>query len=182
MNENILDEFSERLNEEIEASIRGRANFLSALGLSCYTEYIGGLSRKKLKTGESKKNYNCGLKLMGEKYAKLVGKYKGENSMYIRVRCGLVHEYFIKKSSIVWREREPPSGCGIEVDNGGVIIFYSRKYFNDLKGAIAKLIERSKKDTKLSKYITDAAALKTIDASGVIRMQGDFISREEIDF
>ena len=163
----LINEFSKRLDNEIDTTIKGGANYLSALGLSCYTEYVGGLFRKKLEQGESKKNYEEGLKRMGNKYADLVKKISGDDSMYVRIRCGLVHEYFIKKTSIIWLEKEPPTGCGIEVDDENKINFYPRKYFNDLKEVIEELKRQSKKDPKFVKYISNTLPfLDTIHASG----------------
>jgi hypothetical protein len=75
-------------------------------------------------------------------------------------------KYFIKKTLILYRERKPPSGCGIEV-NSGVIAFYLRQYFNDFKNAQRKLKEKYKKNKKMEKFVTETFPnLSTFNMSG----------------
>lgn len=155
MNEKEFNDFIEKMVKEIDTAISGEANYLAAIGLSAYTEYIGGIYRKKIQGGESKNNYNEGLKLMDGDYSKLVSNYNTkENSMYSRIRCGLVHEYFIKKSAIIYRERKPSSGCGIEVNNG-VITLYLQQYFDDFKIALKKLKNEFKNNNEIFEYVSN---------------------------
>lgn len=79
---------------DIDRAIKdAKANFLVALGLSVYTEVIGGLITGHLHdSGWSKRNYQAFLPFLGPEYVELDKKI----DLYRRVRCGLVHEYFIK--------------------------------------------------------------------------------------
>ncbi len=73
-----------------------RANFLVALGLSVYTEIMGGLVTGNLKDPHwSKRNYKAFLPYLGSYYVNL----DNQIDLYSRVRCGLVHEYFVKGRS-----------------------------------------------------------------------------------
>src|SRR5208337_4728892 len=82
--------------KDIEQCMVANANFLVALGLSSYTEIVGGLVTGNLRNlGCSKKNYEAFLNYMGSDYVTL----QNTIDLYTRVRCGLVHEYFVKNTA-----------------------------------------------------------------------------------
>jgi len=77
----------------------GGGNFLAALGLFCYTEF-GGWLRFGYKNGKgqdiSSKNFNDFFEWVGADYA----KFRGAHDVYKVFRCGLAHEYYVKKTCI----------------------------------------------------------------------------------
>src|SRR5678815_767764 len=75
----------------------GGGNFLAALGLLSYTEFGGKLKfncKKPNGTEHASENFNRFFDELGHGYAKL--RSSGHN-VYDTFRCGLAHEYFIKK-------------------------------------------------------------------------------------
>lgn len=87
-------------NDISNATDKAAANFLAALGLSVYTEVMGGLVTGELRSQHrARANYEAFLNYMGSPYL-LLDKQVG---LYDRVRCGLAHEYFIKGPSIIAR-------------------------------------------------------------------------------
>lgn len=107
----------ERMDNDIKVAMKGNATFLSILGLTVYTETLGGLIRNKFEQGECKKNYEAGLRKMGEKYGDLLDK--GYN-LYDVIRCGLVHEFFVKKTVSIAPRLDPPSEPGLRVNPKGI--------------------------------------------------------------
>ncbi len=83
------------------------ANFLVALGLSDYTEVLGGLVTGDLKVKrKAAANYRAFLPYLGDYYVSL----NQQIDLYDRVRCGLAHEYFIKGDAIIARSLVDPNG------------------------------------------------------------------------
>jgi hypothetical protein len=71
-------------------------NFLCALGLLCYTEFMGGVLKGKLRNHRpSSDSFDEFLKYMGYK-AQLSGI-----NVYGIFRCGLAHEYFVKHECVI---------------------------------------------------------------------------------
>lgn len=128
------------IQREIDIAKSGKhaGNFLCALGLMCYTEFAGGLIRNTFKIGESKKNFNYFFRYMGKKYKELL---KNDSSIYKFLRCGLAHEYYVKKNCIIYMPGLR-SETGIRLDKCGVYRLYIGKYFEDFKMAF----ERFEKD------------------------------------
>jgi hypothetical protein len=134
--------------KDINACIEGKANYTAALALSVYTEVLGGLitgnleksNKKNLKqvkrqrqaqTGNlknsSKDNYKTFLICMG--YS------DGEaDKIWRYVRCGFVHQYFIKKESTVYMKGGTK---GIHIKNDRTD-FYVEKYFQEFQDAYYK--------------------------------------------
>jgi len=136
--------------KDINAAIDGEANYLVALALSAYTEFLGGLYRCNIREGQAKKNYNHGLKKLGEEYIRLLDEHGDD--VYERVRCGLVHEYFIKGLAKVWMREPAPTDCGIEFRSDGFINFYVSRYFDDFQHAIDEYIRELYKNKRLMDY------------------------------
>jgi len=136
--------------KDINAAIDGEANYLVALALSSYTEFLGGLYRCRIREGQAKKNYNHGLKKLGGEYIRLLDGHGSD--VYSRVRCGLVHEYFIKGLAKVWMSEPAPTDCGIEFGSDGSINFYVVQYFDDFQRAIDEYIRQLNKNKRLKDY------------------------------
>ena len=88
----------------------GGGNYLCALGLLCYTEFMGGIYLKTFKKS-SHQLFNTFFYLMGENYKKFdeelekrtsIINPKKKLSVYEVFRCGMAHEYFIKQSGVIY--------------------------------------------------------------------------------
>ncbi|MEE8115169.1 MAG: hypothetical protein V3T23_12560 [Nitrososphaerales archaeon] len=124
----ILQNFDEYvfgfMRSDIDAAIRGNANYLAALGLVSYTEVLGGLVTGKLGVvGQSGVNFRAFLPYLGSQYKQLESK---GIDLYDIVRCGLVHNYFIKGESTIHMHAVAP--CGIVASPGGPTYFYVNVY------------------------------------------------------
>lgn len=142
-------------NDISNATDKAAANFLVALGLSVYTEVMGGLVTGRLKKpGKASANYRAFLKYMGPYYVQLDSKI----NLYNRVRCGLAHEYFIKGPGVVARTLADENDSSqnvpgitvsskdapllIRTDTGptklppDTIAFGTRNYFRDFRQAV----------------------------------------------
>ena len=108
-------------------------NFLAALGLLCYTEFMGTMI---LKGQESSGNrFNAFLRLMGEDYNQLIDVKKVD--VYGIFRCGMAHAYFAKNCDIAMLNRNYPAGIVIKPD--GKYLFIVEKYFEDFTNACSRL-------------------------------------------
>ncbi len=124
---------------DIQAAFDANANYLAALGLVAYTEFMGGLIDGTLgEIGNSKKRFYSFWNRMGAEYQSLATQ-RALVKIYSNVRSGLVH-YFIAQDSIVKMTAGDGYGnrCGVEVaEPGGQVVFVVEKYFNDFKAACA---------------------------------------------
>ena len=113
-----------------------RANFLVALGLSAYTEVMGGLVTGQLRNPKwSRKNYEAFLPFLGAHYVDL----QSQIDLYRRVRCGLVHQYFVKGRAMIAvkfaREDAPGIVYTSEFDHISISI---ERYFQDFKVGVQR--------------------------------------------
>jgi len=82
------------IQRELDIAVSGTAgNFLCALGLLCYTEFMGGLKLRKFSqsNGEASKRFNTFFDYLGQEYRDF-GK---QCNVYKVFRCGLAHQYFV---------------------------------------------------------------------------------------
>ena len=107
------------MRADIDAAIRGKANYLAALGVVSYTEILGGLRTGKLGLKNySSSNFNAFLPYLGKEYRDFAPK---DINLFDLVRCGLVHNYFVKgRDSSIWMSAS--SSCGIIASAGGPTI------------------------------------------------------------
>ncbi len=102
---------------DIKAVISKSANFLTALGQVAYTEIIGSFITEG---GKSCENFDAFFGRLGEKYANLLKRHnKGRHIIYDDLRCGLIHEYLVKRKPFT--------------------IYHSLKAWKDLKNEVGKL-------------------------------------------
>jgi hypothetical protein len=119
---------------DINAAIDRGAYYLAALGLVSYTEVLGGLLTSNLGVERtSRKNFKAFLPYLGEGYVAL--EKKGID-VYGDVRCGLVHNYFIKTDSLkgastIWEADPKSSSPGIVASSKGPTSFYVNIYARD---------------------------------------------------
>jgi len=123
---------------------KAKANFLVALGLSTYTEIMGGFVTGHLQdSGWSRKNYEAFLPYLGTYYEEL----KHQIDLYTRVRCGLVHEYFIKGRFMIARNFDQENRPGVYYDESlDHITIAVENYFQDFQAGVQRFYEILKSD------------------------------------
>jgi len=173
------NDFLEFICNDIGSGINSKANFLTALGLSVYTEFLGGLYNRSHEhrtitvenkpIGQTQYNYETGLKKMGTPYENLLNRYG--KSIYIRVRCGLVHEYHIKGSVTIWMRKESNSNTAIWVDETtNAINFHVVEYYHVFRKALRKYVDEIKLpgDNLLRDYFLKMWNAETYDTTAVL--------------
>ena len=120
------------MRSEVDLAIQGNAPNLAALGVVTYTEFLGGLATGQLaQRGCSEANFLAFLQYLGSEYESLAARGV---DLYDVVRCGLIHEYFIKGDSTIWPHASAP--CGIISSLDGPTYFIVSVYRDHLfKGA-----------------------------------------------
>ena len=78
--------------------IIGGSNFLGALDLLCYTEFMGGILTGSFSRGSDKSRFDAFFNTLGPDYK----AFNQRINVYKVFRCGMVHEYFVKKSAVVY--------------------------------------------------------------------------------
>ncbi len=111
----------------------GSGNFLVALGLLCYTEFAGSLI-PSVGSG-SRTKFDTFFDRLGEGYRSL----RGSHNVYNIFRCGLAHEYFVKKNCTVSVTATPNGSPGVGLQSNGSYYFANSNYFNDFKKAFEDL-------------------------------------------
>jgi len=112
----------------------GGGNFLAALGLLCYTEFGGKLRfgnkhKHKHRKDYSSANFNQFFDLLGPPYK----AFRDKHNVYDIFRCGLAHEFYVKKSCVIsMLETGPGLGLGGE---SGRYFFVVESYCRDLRKA-----------------------------------------------
>jgi hypothetical protein len=109
----------------------GGGNFLAALGLLCYTEFGG-----KLQHGNdaASADFNQFFDSLGADYQ----SFRGNHNVYDIFRCGLAHEYYVKRSCDI-AMLASGLGPGIGIDSSGRYYFVVESYCRDLKKAFDNL-------------------------------------------
>jgi len=109
----------------------GGGNFLVALGLLCYTEFAGSL----LTTGSGAgKRFNAFFDELGPRYK----AFRKQHNVYGDLRCGLAHEYFVKKKSCTINMLRGHSPIGI-AHTGNHYTFNVEAYWHDFERALDRL-------------------------------------------
>lgn len=121
------------IERELKLAKSGKdaGNFLAALGLLCYTEFAGKL---KYGSGAASRNFNQFFDELGYRYK----KFRSNHNVYDIFRCGLAHEYYVKKTCQI-----AMFGAGKRIGIGRarskVYYLVVEKYFEDFKNAFEKL-------------------------------------------
>ena len=130
--------------EDLDKAIKAGLNYLGALGLSNYTEILGGLCYSNLLSNH-KQNYDRFIKnYFPTPYRnsnKQLNKFGG---LYGVVRSGLTHRYFIQHKSQIATTTATPIDCGIFYDpnHSPSTIFVLDKYFEDFKNAMSEYYKK----------------------------------------
>ena len=137
---------------ELARKCHKAGNVLCALALTAYTEFMG---RKLRFSGrppsKDKQFFDAFFKTLGSEYEELLLTV----NVYNIFRCGLVHEYFVKRSCTITMLNTPnkpleiagqpptsvprPVRCGIGVASNGSYYFVVEKYLEDFKNACKSL-------------------------------------------
>lgn len=147
-----IDTVKDFTYKDIQVAIDGDANYLAALGLSTYTEILGGLYAGDLMNNLGDHYISFINAFFPSEYmtvnSKLVaaGFHKG---LYTAVRSGLTHEYFIKRISKVETDNMQGVNCGITYNPTSTpqIIFYVRQYFKDFKDVFEEYQQKLNNDS-----------------------------------
>jgi hypothetical protein len=138
-----MDTLQTFIFQDIEKAISVSANYLAALGLSTYTENLGGLYHGNLQTNLGK-NYISFIEDYFPPCYKAVHnqlRLLHPDGLYKVVRSGLVHEYFMKVRSTVTIGSASSINCGIVYDTSNKppkLEFIVDRYFDDYKDAFKK--------------------------------------------
>lgn len=139
---------------DIERCIEAKANYVVALALLSYTEYIGGLVSGNLglrDRGIPTRNFKKALKYFPKEYdnidSSIKVEYKDdkgeaitETGIYSLFRCGMVHEYFIKGESVIHNDPCGPTKSHIGIiKTAGKFEFHTNEYYRDFGLAIMKI-------------------------------------------
>ncbi len=119
----------------------GAGNFLCALGLLCYTEFLGtekyNLKQNNGKEPDNKMNFLSLFKDLGDEYKKFVE----ENGDQIwNFRNDFTHNYVYKGNSIVSMLKTKGLKCGVfKMDD--ILHFNIQKYYEDLSSEFYRYSE-----------------------------------------
>jgi hypothetical protein len=137
-----MDTLQKYTFKDIERAISVSANYLAALGLSTYTENLGGLYCGNLQVGVTNNYISFIRDYFPPSYMTVHGQLQllHKDGLYKVVRSGLVHEYFMKVHSTVNIGSANPLTCGIVYDtsNKPHLEFNVNQYFSDYKDAFKK--------------------------------------------
>jgi hypothetical protein len=146
-----LRKIIEFVEADLIGCLKGGVNFGLAVLLSAYTEQFGHF----LKNDKcNRSNYDAWLKYMGLPYSNFIDS----DELYSRIRCGLIHEYTIKKGAIIFTEHGPP---GIEIINN-VIHFNNLQYAEDFIISIKKYYYEVQNSEKMLEKFRDSRKDKPI--------------------
>jgi len=151
-----FDEIADPMCHDIAAAIRGKANYLAALGLLEYSEILGGWKRRRLgERGQGKTNFDeffSALKLANPLYAafeqelstRLCRLEPRDRNVYSAARSGLAHRYFMQAKSSVLDNPEDPEGaleyqppCGLYFQDD-ILTMNTNQYFQDFNLVVAR--------------------------------------------
>jgi hypothetical protein len=126
------------VSREIAAAQRDEnaGNFLSALGLLCYTEVMGRWV-PNVQRG-SRNAFDTFFKRLGPCYEQFIAS--GENP-YDFYRNGMAHTYITKGSAVIsmLEGQQHPAPCGVFKDTYGYYHLVVQRYFRDFVVACARL-------------------------------------------
>jgi len=141
------------IKEDTQGCLNYGVNVSLALILSAYTEFFGHLLTGNSSSGDS---YNAWLRFMGTPYSTLLDK---GHDLFDDIRCGLIHEYTIKRRAHILTENDGSPGIEIE---GDIIYFNNYQYQKDFIDSIDRYREKIKTDMTLQENYTKFTLTKPI--------------------
>jgi hypothetical protein len=142
---------------DLERGIKEGLNFLVALGLSTYTEVLGGICFGNLQSNHEQ-NYIRFIKRYfdkkcGNEYMKLEKQLCPLGRLYGTVRSGLVHRYWFHRNNFVATRSVSPLRCSIRYTPQQIPeqTFVVKEYFEHFKCAFDRYYDDliTKKDVYL---------------------------------
>ena len=150
--EKILKRIEDWMNHDIEAMISGGCNVSCATLLSIFMEVLGGIANGTLNDDDPQKSKARFLDFLRLPWVprgyislndKLARESEGDESLYNRFRCALVHSYFFGGLDIFNDPDKPTSRCcpddisGIQEasDGSGRLIIHVNDLAYDIKKA-----------------------------------------------
>nr|MDO8097736.1 hypothetical protein [Candidatus Njordarchaeota archaeon] len=127
------------IKREIELARSGKpaGNFLSALGLLFYTEFMRGILKGSFKPREAKSRFDAFFNSMGQGYKSL----NRQIDVYNVFRCGMAHQYFLKGNcTIAMLKGNETLGIGKTLNRQHY--FVVERYFEDFAEACLSLYNR----------------------------------------
>ena len=112
----------------------GGGNFMAALALLSYTEFAGRLKNNDFSDGNSRRNFDDFFSHLGKEYKEFLASH----NVYKIFRCGLAHEYYVKKDCMIAMRAASNLRSGVGFD-GRQYFFVVEKYFEDFKIAFSAL-------------------------------------------
>jgi len=153
----------------IARSGRLAGNFLCALGLMAYTEFMGGLLLGKLGSKSTGELFNAFFDYIGPAYK----DFRKDCDVHSLFRCGLAHEYFVKHECTIFMLNfskpvevlgtgwsgapsmympdavlTPPIKAGIGKASNGRYYFVVEKYYQDFRAASERLVKKLEANPK----------------------------------
>lgn len=146
-------------------SQRCGGNFLCALGLLCYTEFMGEIVTGNFSRRYNKSNFDAFFNKMGADYQ----EFNQHVEVYDVFRNGMAHEYFIKKNFVITMLRgevnlyatmngkKPslsggssmligPVHCGVGILDDGRYYFAVEQYYDDFSNVCRNTYELKMSD------------------------------------
>jgi hypothetical protein len=114
----------------------GGGNFLAALGLLSYTEFLGSFTTGRFGQGFARRNFDGFYRRLGEAYR----QFGDTIDVYDVFRCGMVHEYTVKHSADIAMLRGSET-CGLGRQPTGRLFFVVERYLDDFMAAARALYE-----------------------------------------
>ena len=108
-------------------------NLLAALGLLCYTEFMGSIVLKG--KGSYTKQFKTFFRLMGEDYRQLIDDEQVD--VYKIFRSAMVHSYFAGNCGIEMVNSNYSAGIVVKPD--GTYLFIVEQYFQDFMNACERI-------------------------------------------
>jgi hypothetical protein len=130
------------IQREIDLAAKGYSggNFLAALGLLCYTEFMGEICLQKPNSTPAER-FNAFFDYMGIPYGRLREQLEKKGiSVYDKFRCGMAHTFFAKDCEIYMVYRGSPETGIIDLSDGKYL-FIVQKYFEDFVAAAKRLYD-----------------------------------------
>ena len=119
----------------------GGGNFIAALALLSYTEYAGRLKNNDFSDKNSRIRFDEFFADLGTGYEKFLEPH----NVYKIFRCGLAHEYYVKKTCTIAMLQGSESATAVSYNDAEErYLFVVEKYFEDFKTAFSALVERLK--------------------------------------
>ena len=107
---------------------------MAALSLLSYTEYAGRLKHNDFSDGNARKNFDCFFSDLGAGYKQLLTQF----NVYKIFRCGLAHEYYVKKDCTIAMRSNKALNAGLGHD-GQRYFFVVERYHRDFTAAFQSL-------------------------------------------